>query len=60
MFIFSVFMPCIISLFVTIILVIVIYVINKKRKKKRGTTITNEMDTNPYNEQNYYVPPPSR
>ena len=60
MFIFSVFMPCIISLFVTFILVIVIYIINKKRKKKRGTTITNEMDTNPYNDQNYYVPPPSR
>ena len=59
LFIVGLFMPCIISLIITIILVVVIYIIRKKRKRKRGL-ITDEDggDFDGYNGQDYYVPPP--
>ncbi|MCK5031718.1 MAG: hypothetical protein KAR64_09645, partial [Thermoplasmatales archaeon] len=59
LFIVGLFMPCIISLIITIILVVVIYIIRRKRKRKRGL-ITDEdgRSFDGYNGQEYYVPPP--
>ena len=57
-FIIGLFMPCIVSLILTIILVIVIYII---RKRKTGRVITVKEDSKSdksIEEQDYYVPPP--
>ena len=57
LFIIGLFMPCIISLIVTILLVIVIYMINKKRKGKKALPVETG-DANSYSGQDYYIPPP--
>jgi len=55
-FILGVFMPCIVSLIITIILIVVIYLIRKKRK---GVAVVKENEVlEDYEEQDYYVPPP--
>ena len=59
LFIVGLFMPCIISLIITIILVVIIYIIKKKRKRKKGMiTDRDSRDFDGYNGQDYYVPPP--
>jgi hypothetical protein len=59
LFIIGVFTPCIISLFITIILILVIYIIRRKRKIKRGeVNYPEEEDTTGYEEEEFYVPPP--
>ena len=58
LFIIGLFMPCIISLILTIILVIVIYLI-RKRKTERVITVKEESKTGKsIEEQDYYIPPP--
>jgi len=57
LFIIGLFMPCIISLIVTIILVVVIYIISKKRKKKKALPVETG-NGNSYAGQDYYIPPP--
>ena len=58
LFIIGVFMPCIISLIITIILVVVIYFIRKKRKGRKIETTPNQEDIADYEDEDYYVPPP--
>ena len=58
LFIIGVFMPCIISLIITIILVLVIYFIRKKRKGRKIETTLKEEDIDDYEDEDYYVPPP--
>jgi len=60
-FILGLFMPCILSLIITIILVVVIYIVRKRRKIKKGMIFNggNEEDDD-YQNQNYYVPPPPK
>jgi hypothetical protein len=60
LFIIGIFMPCIISLFITIILIFVILLIRKKRKGRKVTpavTEYGEEDTG-YEGEEYYIPPP--
>jgi len=58
LFIIGLFMPCIVSLILTIILVIVIYLI-RKRKTGRVITVKEGRKTeDSIEEQEYYVPPP--
>jgi hypothetical protein len=59
LFIIGVFIPCIVSLFITFILIFVIYIIRKKRKIKRGELhIPEEEEVTGYEEEDFYVPPP--
>lgn len=59
LFVIGVFMPCIVSLIITIILIIVIYIIRRKRKgRKIETPPEEEEDLTGYEEEEYYVPPP--
>jgi len=60
LFIVGIFMPCIVSLIITIILIIVIYIIRKKRKggKKMAVEEKSFDDDYGYEDQDYYVPPP--
>jgi hypothetical protein len=58
LFVIGIFMPCILSLIVTILLVILIYILRRKRNRKRNFP-SSEME-NDYQEQNYYVPPPPK
>ncbi len=59
LFVIGIFMPCIMSLIITIILVIVIYSIRKKRKKGKGKDMVVEEESfEGYRDQDYYVPPP--
>ncbi|MBN2602529.1 MAG: hypothetical protein JXA91_00150 [Candidatus Thermoplasmatota archaeon] len=57
LFIIGLFMPCIISLIITILLVVVVCLINKKRKGKKALTAETG-DANSYAGQDYYIPPP--
>jgi hypothetical protein len=57
LFVIGLFVPCIISMIVTIILVVVIYIISKKRKKKKALPMETG-DSNSYAGQDYYIPPP--
>jgi hypothetical protein len=55
-FVIGIFMPCIASLIITIILILVIYFI---RKKRRGTPVMKESEGfEGYENEDYYVPPP--
>jgi hypothetical protein len=59
LFIIGIFMPCILSLIITIILVVVIYMIRRKRKNNRGIIVKHEHNNyNDLESQDYYVPPP--
>lgn len=59
LFIVGIFMPCIVSLIITIILIIVIYIIRKKRKGRKEIVIERESEGfGGYEDQDYYVPPP--
>jgi hypothetical protein len=60
LFIVGIFMPCIVSLIITIILIIVIYIIRKKRKRGKKMAVEEESfdDEYGYEDQDYYVPPP--
>ena len=59
LFIVGLFIPCILSLIVTIILVIVIYLVRKRRKIKKGMIFGGGTEEfNGYKNQDYYVPPP--
>jgi len=59
LFIVGIFMPCIVSLIITIILIIVIYIIRKKRKGRKEIVIERESEGfEGYEDQDYYVPPP--
>jgi hypothetical protein len=55
-FIIGIFMPCIASLIITIVLILVIYLIRKKRKGK--PVMKESEDFEGYENQDYYVPPP--
>ncbi|MEA3458966.1 MAG: hypothetical protein U9R21_09870 [Candidatus Thermoplasmatota archaeon] len=57
LFIVGLFMPCIVSLIITIILVMVIYTIRRKRRGGGKTTVKDEKVPNSIEEQEYYVPP---
>ncbi|KYK29759.1 hypothetical protein AYK20_00045 [Thermoplasmatales archaeon SG8-52-1] len=61
LFIIGIFTPCIISLFITLILVIVIFIIRKKRRIRRGEIqYPEEEDANGYENEDFYIPPPPR
>ena len=60
LFIVGLFMPCIVSLIITIILVMVIYTIRGKRKGGGRITVKDKKAPNSIEEQDYYVPPSSR
>ena len=53
------FLPCILSLILVIILLIVVFIIRKKRGGWRRAKTTHEPATG-YEEQDYYVPPPTK
>jgi hypothetical protein len=61
LFLIRLFTPCIISIFVTLILIIVIILFRRKRKggksAKEREPIYEESDTG-YEDQDYYIPPP--
>lgn len=58
-YILGLFVPCIVSVIITIILFIVVYVIRKKRNQIRGSRPPqNPSEEEPYQDQEYYVPPP--
>ena len=58
LFVVGIFMPCIISLIITIIMIIVILIIRKKRRGKTETVAEEEEGFEGYEDQEYYVPPP--
>ncbi len=59
LFIIGIFIPCIISLFITLILIIVIFIIRRKRRsKKEEVHYPEEKDTRGYEDEDFYVPPP--
>jgi hypothetical protein len=59
LFIIGIFTPCIISLFITIVLIVVIYIIRRKRKIKKGEVhLPEEEEKTGYEEEDFYVPPP--
>jgi hypothetical protein len=59
LFIIGIFTPCIISLFITIVLIIVIYIIRRKRKRKKGDVhFPEEEEKTGYEEEEFYIPPP--
>jgi len=58
LFVISIFVPCILSFIVTLILVVIIYMIRKKRKGGKIIKISNETDVSGYEDQDYYIPPP--
>ena len=53
------FLPCILSLILVIILLIVVFIIRKKRGGWRRAKTAHEPATG-YEEQDYYVPPPTK
>jgi len=55
LFVIGLFIPCLISILITIILFVVVYVLRKKRNKIRGGPPPSEPG---YENQDYYVPPP--
>ena len=57
LFIASIFMPCIISFIIAVILVITIFIIRKKRKMSKSKPVEEE-DLTGYEEEDYYIPPP--
>ena len=58
-FLLTIFIPCILSMFIAIILVTIIYFIRKKRKRGKGI-LNNEKykKSEKIEEQDYYIPPP--
>jgi len=59
LFIIGIFIPCIISLFITIVLIIVIFIIRRKRKRMGGEELHPEKEEKTgYEEREFYVPPP--
>jgi hypothetical protein len=59
LFILGLFIPCILSLIITLILVIVIYIVRKRRKRKKESIIEeSKEDREGYNNEDYYIPPP--
>jgi len=61
LFIIGIFIPCIVSFIITLILIIVIYIIRKKRKIKRGLApYPEEEEATGYEDEEFYVPPPPR
>ena len=57
LFTIGIFMPCLVSLIITIILVVTIFVLRRKRKIKKTKPAEDEELTG-YEEEDYYVPPP--
>ena len=56
LYLLAMFVPCIISIFITMILLVLIYIIRKKRK---GMPKANkEIPSQKYEQEDYYVPPP--
>jgi hypothetical protein len=59
LYVVSIFIPCLLSLVITIILVVVIYVIRKKRKRTRGVAVPQQpQEVTGLEAEEYYVPPP--
>ena len=56
LYLLSMFVPCIISIFITIILFVLIYIIRKKRKGMPPAH--KEIPSQDYEQEDYYVPPP--
>jgi hypothetical protein len=55
-YILGLFLPCILSFALVIILVIVVFLIRKKRKGRKIST--EDTESTGYENQDYYVPPP--
>jgi hypothetical protein len=60
LFLLGLFIPCIISIFITIILIIVIIIIRRKRKARRPPVHEEPIEEtiSGYEDEEYYVPPP--
>jgi hypothetical protein len=58
LYIVAIFIPCILSLIITIILVLVIYIIRKKRRRGKSVSPHRAPQEISYEDQDYYVPPP--
>jgi len=56
LYLLAMFVPCIISIFITMILLVLIYIIRKKRKGIRKAN--KEIPPQEYDQEDYYVPPP--
>jgi len=56
LYLLAMFVPCIISIFITMILLILVYIIRKKRKGIRKAN--KEIPHQEYDQEDYYVPPP--
>ena len=57
-YVLGLFLPCILSLVFVVILIIVVYLIRKKRKG--GKIIQKDTESTGYEDQEYYVPPPTK
>lgn len=57
-YVLGLFLPCILSLLFVVILIIVVYLIRKKRKG--GKIIQKNMESTGYEDQEYYIPPPTK
>jgi len=58
LFITAIFLPCIISMIITIILIIIVVILRKKRKLRGSSSSSIEEDSGGYEDTDYYVPPP--
>ena len=58
LFITAVFVPCIISMIITLVLITVIVILRRKRKSRGGSSSAVEEDSGGYEDEDYYVPPP--
>ena len=56
LYLFAMFVPCIISIFITMILLVLVYIIRKKRKGIRKAN--KEAPPQEYDQEDYYIPPP--
>ena len=57
-YVLGLFLPCILSLVFVVILIIVVYLIRKKRRG--GKIIQKDTESTGYEDQEYYVPPPTK
>ena len=57
LFILGVFMPCFVAFFITLILIIVIILVRKRRKGTKPV-VTEEVEPQGYENEDFYVPPP--
>jgi len=56
LYILGIFIPCIISILITIILFVLVFIIRKKRRTIPPSQ--NDVSSNDYQQEDYYIPPP--